>query len=467
MKINKYIPFLFFIACTTMTAQTKLAGVFGSHMVLQRESNVAVWGIDKPNTIINIEGSWGQKAKTTTDSNGHWQTKIKTNVAGGPYKMTVSGSKKVVLEDVLLGEVWLCSGQSNMEMPLRGFQRQPVYGSNDFILKSTNSQLRFFEVKRQLALTPQEKLAGGEWQISSPATAPDCSAVAYFYGKMLQETLHVPVGLITSSWGGTVAQAWTSPETLKNNFPEIGLNANTKENLNQNTPTALYNGMIHPLIPFGIKGVIWYQGEGNRSKPEQYATLFPALITNWRTDFKQGDFPFYFVQIAPFAYSKNENAAFLREAQLKTMLTTKNTGMAVTMDIGEEYSIHPAEKQKVGQRLAYWALAKTYGIKGIQYSGPVYKSMVVQESKVLLSFDYAPSGVFSKDKKLEGFQIAGEDKIFHPASVKIVKGQLEVWNDTILKPVAVRYGWVNYIEGSLFNTFGLPASSFRTDTWDK
>ena len=467
MKKNKFVTFLFFVACLTMTAQTKLADIFGNHMVLQRESDVAVWGTDKPNAIINIEGSWGQKAKTTTDNNGHWQTKIKTTVAGGPYKLIVLGSKKVVLGDVLLGEVWLCSGQSNMEMPLRGFQGQPVNGNNDFILKSTNSQLRFFAVKRQLALTPQENLAGGDWEISPPATAPDCSAVAYFYGKMLQETLQVPVGLITSSWGGTVAQAWTSPETLRKDFPEFNLTANTKENLNQNTPTALYNGMIHPLIPFGIKGVIWYQGEGNRSKPEQYARLFPALITNWRADFKQGDFPFYFVQIAPFVYSKNENASFLRETQLKTMLTTKNTGMAVTMDIGEEYSIHPAEKQKVGERLGYWALAKTYEIKGIQYSGPIYKSMEVKESKALLSFEYAPSGLFSKDKKIEGFEIAGEDKVFYPASVKIVKGQLEVWNDIVLKPVAVRYGWLNYIQGSLFNTFGLPASSFRTDTWDK
>ncbi|WPR71381.1 sialate O-acetylesterase [Flavobacterium sp. NG2] len=448
-----------------MTAQTKLASIFNNHMVLQRETEVAIWGNDKPNTVITIEGSWGHKAKTVTDNKGNWQTKIKTTSAGGPYSLKVVGSQKVVLEDILLGEVWLCSGQSNMEMPLKGFIGQPINKSNESIMKSENAQLRFFKVKRQTALSPQENLAAGNWEISSRTTAADCSAVAYFYGKMLQETLKIPVGLITSSWGGTVAQAWMSPPSLRKDFPEFDLGALTQEKLNQNSPSALYNGMIHPLVPFGIKGVIWYQGESNKSNPEQYAKLFPALIANWREDFKQGDFPFYFVQIAPFVYSKKENAAFLREAQLKTMQTTKNTGMAVTLDIGEEFSIHPAEKEKVGERLAYWALAKTYGMSGIEFSGPVYKSMEVNGNKATLSFDYTPLGVFSKNP--QDFEIAAEDKIFYPATVKITKGKLEVWNDTVAKPVAVRYAWKNFVEGSLFNTAGFPASSFRTDNWEK
>jgi sialate O-acetylesterase len=466
MKKILFVQVILFVSCLQMYSQTKLAEIFGDSMVLQQNSDVAVWGIDKPNTTISIQSSWGQIAKTTSDSKGHWQLKIKTIKAGGPYLLNVTGSQKIVLKDVLLGEVWLCSGQSNMQMPMKGFAGQPINNSNDFILKSANSQLRYFNVKRQLGVEPINKIAGGKWEIASPATTPNVSAVAYFYGKMLQETLKVPVGLICSSWGGTPAEGWTSKETLASNFPDMNL-AVTKENLNQGSPSGLYNGMIHPLVPFGIKGVIWYQGENNKNRYQNYEKLFSAMIGNWRTVFQQADMPFYFVQIAPYIYSKEINSAFLRETQLKTMLNTKNTGMVVTLDVGEEYSIHPAEKQKVGERLAYWSLAKTYKIEGIEFSGPVYKSMEVKDAKVYLTFDFAKNGVFSPSRTVDNFEIAGEDKVFYPAKAKINKGELEVWNDTITKPVAVRYGWNNFLTASLFNTAGLPASSFRTDNWDK
>jgi len=283
---------------------------------------------------------------------------------------------------------------------------------------------------------------------------------------MLQEGLDVRVGLISSRAGGTAAEAWTNKKTLNEGFPVFNSKINKTSNYGRSTPTALYNAMIHPLIPFAIKGVIWYQGETNRKNPEQYAKLLPALIKSWREDWGLGEFPFYFVQIAPFEYGET-NSAFLREAQLKTMLSTPNTGMAVTLDIGDEFCIHPPIKKEVGERLGYWALAKTYGMKGIQFSGPVYKSMMIQKDSVYLNFDDASDGLCSFDKQLKDFTIAGSDKIFRKANATINKGRLVVWSDSVVSPIAVRYAWKNYVQGSLYNVAGLPASSFRTDDWNE
>jgi len=463
MRLRFYLILTLLLAAPVAGAQTAVASLFKDHMVLQQRSNVAVWGHDRPGTRVRVKTSWGIAATTVTGNDGTWKLLIKTGNAGGPYTLTISGSRTITLKDVLLGEVWLCSGQSNMEMPVSGFQGQPVMESNALILNSSNTQLRLYSVKPHREKEPASTCEGS-WQAAAPETVAHFSAVAYLYGQQLQKLLNVPVGIICSSVGGTRVEAWTKKEVLA----ETGFTFSSKKDSvvpDKNDPSVLFNAMIHPLIPFGIKGVVWYQGESNRVNHQQYKDRFSAMIRSWRKDWELGDFPFYFTQIAPFEYSPEINSAYLREAQLQTMLSTSNTGMAVTLDIGEEHCIHPAHKKEVAQRLVYWALAKTYGIKGIQFCGPVYRSMKPVQNKLQLNFDYAAGGVVSFGNALNHFTIAGADKKFYPAKATIERGVLTVYSDAVPQPVAVRYGWENYLEGCLFNTAGLPASSFRTDDW--
>ena len=460
--MKNYLLLVFITITFTLNAQTKLADIFGNKMVLQRNSEVNIWGRDKPETIITVTTDWGETVSTKVDKTNKWSLKLKTIDAGKTHSIKVEGTTKVELKDVLLGEVWIASGQSNMEMPLRGFKGQPVYGSNEAILNSNNQNLRFYKVKRKVSTVPLETNEG-EWVISNFLTAPDFSAVAYSYGRILQETLGVPVGIITTSWGGTPAEAWTPRSIIEEEFLELKKAMNDSDKFFQKSPSSLYNGMIYPLIPFTIKGFIWYQGEANRKNPAQYTKLFPAMISSWRTLWEQGDLPFYYVQIAPFSWGKNNE--WLRASQLKVMQTLPNIGMAVTMDIGESTCIHPAQKLVVGKRLAYWALAKDYGFETVQYSGPIYKSMDIENGRVTLHFDYAPLGVCTMGKELTGFVIAGADKQFYKAKTVLKKGELTVWSEEVLNPVAVRYAWEPFIIGTLFNTAGLPASSFRTDDW--
>ncbi|UZO82235.1 sialate O-acetylesterase [Aquimarina sp. ERC-38] len=446
---------------TSLYAEVIPNGLFKSNMVLQRNKPIAIFG--KATTEKVVEITFKGKTYKAKVKRGTWNIFLEEAKAGGPFRLTIKGENKIDLLNVMVGEVWVCSGQSNMEMPVKGFEGQHVNGSNLAILNSKNNQLRFFNVGRKIADAPSDTISG-QWQLSKPETVKNFSATAYFYGKLLQEKLKVPVGLILSSWGGTPAEAWTPKSSIDAEFAGFD-KWNTDDKKPQKNPSVLYNGMIHPLIPFTIKGVIWYQGESNKSYHHNYTELFTALIKSWRVAWNQGDFPFYFVQIAPVGWG-GDAQAFLREKQLRTMMNVENTGMVVTLDIGDKYCIHPPEKRKVGERLALWALAKDYGYDGIEFSGPIYKSMEVKSNKVLLHFDYAPNGVTTMGKELTGFEVAGEDRIFYTATTKITKGSLEVWSDRVAKPVAVRYGWSQYIDGALYNTAGLPASSFRTDNWD-
>ncbi|MCA1747743.1 MAG: sialate O-acetylesterase, partial [Bacteroidales bacterium] len=371
-----------------------------------------------------------------------------------PYTLTVKGSEEIVLNDILFGEVWFCSGQSNMEMPVKGFNNQPINGSNEHILHSKNDQIRMFTVTREASMEPLDNVTG-EWQKAAPATTGDFSAVAYFFGKQIHDVTGMPVGLIHSSWGGSKAEAWMDPEALSA-FPEISLPEQMPESRPNHTPTLLYNAMVHPLIGYTMKGAIWYQGESNREQPKQYESLFPALIQSWREHWEQGDFPFYFVQIAPYRYDGAEEvgSAFLREAQLNSMLNTENSGMAVTMDIGECDCIHPAEKNLVGKRLAYWALANDYNIEGIMTNGPVYKQMeITDDGQVKISFEHLDNGLSFFGNAPEGFEVAGDDKVFYPATAKINGDRtLSVWSENVTAPVAVRYAFKNCSEGTLYNT---------------
>ena len=633
------------VAC----GDVKLPAIFGDHMVLQQKQSVAIWGWAEPGEAISVKGSWAWagKAKTTADESGKWKVNIKTPKAKGKaVKLTIKGNNEIVLNDVLIGEVWICSGQSNMEMGMT-----MVNNPDEEIAAADYPNIRLFDVARTTSMTPRQDVTGN-WVSCSPETAANhgawggFSATAYYFGRTLHKELNVPIGLITTNWGGTVAEAWTSTETLKTfeqfkdtlktmespenqkamyqkklrdwedkidqmdpgyqqgwykpetdeadwkemelpkewagtelknidgivwfrretslppswakhdmelhlgpiddidtlwfNGIKIGSTAGwdtprvyqipasalhvgkniiavrvidtgggggiygkaedmrigpvgadvkncatvartwkykvsreggdvpsapvNPKGKSPNRPTVLYNAMIAPLVPFRIAGAIWYQGESNCYDPILYRTLFPAMIMDWRKQWGQGDFPFYYVQIAPYQYNDFERSQAIREAQLMS-LWVPNTGMAVTMDIGMEKDIHPKNKADVGDRLARWALTKTYGIEGIVYSGPLYKSKKFEGNTARITFDYIDGGLMAKDGKLQDFEVAGIDRKFYPAKAVIDGDTVVVSSDAVKNPIEVRYGWSNWVDGSLFNKAGLPASSFRTDDW--
>ncbi|RJP71961.1 MAG: glycosyl hydrolase family 2 [Ignavibacteriales bacterium] len=647
----------------------EMPSIFSDNMVLQQKTNAPFWGIAIPGTDIKIKAGWGASVKTKVKEDGNWIIEIKTPKAGGPYNIELTvGDSIINYKNILIGEVWLCSGQSNMEMPLQGWPpNDTIATSKQEIPNAANNKMRFFTVTRAFATEPEFNCTG-TWSECNSETAAMFSATAYFFGKKLYNELKIPIGLIHSSWGGTPIEAWTNGKYLEEveeynsivskiaasiiplrqlnewlaSRPQIDINNLNGENKWKNlkfedsdcsspnfndvnwkemnlpilwentdlgnfdgavwfrkkieiptgwlnkelvielgpiddmdetyvngqkvggfetegywqalrvynvpanlvkdsilyvavrvidnqggggiygaaekmklslsgtqesislagnwkylpvaeykagrffvfgsdeevnksrpvlpvtisayTPTTLYNAMIHPLIPFAIKGAIWYQGEANTGNPGLYTTLMEKMIKDWREEFKRKDFPFYYVQIAPYEYGMQTPSQKLREAQLKALSIPK-TGMAVTMDIGNPLNIHPANKKDVGGRLALWALAKDYG-KKVFYTGPVYKSMKVNKDKAVLSFSNADGGLIIKELNgSNNFIIAGEDKIFKKADVKVEGKKLIISNPEITKPAAVRYCWSNIEEGTFFNGKGLPSSSFRTDEW--
>lgn len=455
----------FFTSTSEVIARVTLPGIFSSNMVLQRNDNVKIWG-KSTNKNVSITTSWNNKRyKAAAGNDGNWQVLISTPDAGGPYTVTINDGEKLILKNVLIGEVWVCSGQSNMDMPVKGFKNQPTLNSADILLDADNPQIRLIKYERTVSRTAQPDNKSTFWQISDPQSANDFSAVAYQYAQILQQKLKVPVGMIMSTWGGTRIEAWMTENSLKN-FPEIKVNAvSDPKKISQNDPTVLFNGMINPVVGYGIKGVIWYQGEANRVNPERYEELMVSMVNEWRALWNR-DLAFYYVQIAPFGYKDRPLAgALVREAQLKASRRITNSGMAVITDIGTENFIHPPDKTTVSKRLALQALANTYSIKGLPYASPVYKSMSVQKDVVNLSFDHAENGLSSFGKPLSAFEIAGEDHIFYPATAKITSNGVSVQSAKVKQPVAVRYAFKDWITGDLYNTEGFPASSFRTDNW--
>ncbi len=630
-------------------ADVKLPAIFGDGMVLQQKSSVTLWGWAAPGEKISVKGSWQWSGTTAkADADGRWKLKLKTAKAGGPHTLTINGSNEIILKDILLGEVWICSGQSNMEYTMAMLRTDAI---NADIAKADYPQIRLFTVKKAVSAVPLDDV-DGQWLLCSPSTVGNFSAVAYYFGQKLHNELKVPVGLISSNWGGTKSEVWNSREALMKfdrfkdqveqlgrpeyeaaakekyqkavdewqqkvaqldtglqqewfkpqldesdwktmelpgiwentemgamdgivwfrrntnlppswakaemelrlgavddvatvwfngvslgttygwnqprvyRIPQSALHVGTNSIVvrvvdtggeggfissaddmrigppgsdvktgatiaktwkykigykgavpaspdqseasgmpNQGTPTALYNAMIAPIVPFRIAGAIWYQGESNCYDAMLYRTLFPALITDWRNQWDQGDFPFYYVQIAPYGYGPGTYSQALREAQMMTLDAVPNVGMAVTMDIGEEKDIHPKNKQDVGDRLARWALAKDYGRKDVVFSGPIYKSMKVERDTIRLSFKYADGGLVARGGPLTDFMIAGEDRNFVPAKAVIEGNNVVVSSSDIKNPVAVRYGWNDWTCPNLFNAAGLPASSFRTDDW--
>ncbi|MFT4152974.1 sialate O-acetylesterase [Parafilimonas sp.] len=622
-----------------VSAQLKLPAFFSDSMVLQQDTNAPVWGWAKAGEKVEVSGSWsGKNVQAIADNTGKWMVKLPTPKAGGPYDVTIKANETTILHGVLIGEVWICSGQSNMEMPVQGWAGAPIHNAATEIAGANYPSIRFFTVEKNIAFTPQQDVKGA-WSSCSPASAATFSATAYFFGRALYNHLHVPIGLIHTSWGGTIAEAWTSEASLRTmgdfnkgldavgqmatNLKEIlfkdsvnaiawkkalaennnayagdatdtswhtmqlpalweskGLdidgivwfkraidipaawqgktlnvdlgpvddndvtflngsvvdstmqdgswakdrNYSIPANLvktgrnvlavkvidnagnggiygrpeqlrlyaegghdtinlsgdwlykvaavkppvatgsNPNQPSVLYNGMIAPLVPFAIKGAVWYQGESNVGRAKQYSKLFPLMISDWRRLFNAPDFPFYFVQIAPYKYGGDSTqAAALRDAQRRTLSTLPNTGMAVTMDIGQTDNIHPEDKQDVGKRLSLWALNKTYGDKSIVYSGPLYKGFEVKGNKVIVSFTNADGGLTSNNKPLKDFELQDTDGSWKPATAAIEGDKVIVSSDAVAKPTGVRYAYYSYAQGTLFNGKGLPASSFTSE----
>ncbi len=638
--MKKILTLLSLVFCMNVNANVELPLLFNDGMVLQRNKPIPVWGWANANEKIEVHFK-GQVVKTKADKNGKWSVRLKPETAGGPYELTVKGKNTITIKDVLVGEVWLCSGQSNMEFTVNG-----AMNAEQEINDSNYPMIRQFLVEKEMSSTPKEKLKSAKWEVSSPATVGNFTAVGYFCAKKLYQELKIPIGIINASWGGTCVETWTSREGFENsdefkdmiskyskidmdslvekqkktiidklesiqgskpsidkessfkdiafddsNWPEmqapklwenqqlpnldgvvwmrksivvskedaskeailelakiddddvtyingvevgmtIGYNKKRvynvpagvlKEGSNSiavritdytggggiwgdetdlkltigstviplygawkfqvvdvnigispnSYPSLLFNAMINPLIPYAFQGVLWYQGEANATRAEQYKKAFPTMIADWRAKWHQGDFPFYFVQLSSFdEFGGNSNNgsrwAELREAQSFTLETVTNTGMAVTTDIGNALDIHPKNKQDVGKRLAAIALNKVYN-KSIVFSGPTYKSLAIDGNKIILTFSDIGGRLTTSNKYgyLEGFEIAGEDKTFHYAKAFINDNKVIVYNDDVQNPVAVHYGWADDASDcNLYNAEGLPASPFRTDDWD-
>ena len=447
------------------SAEVRLPHLLGDNMVLQRDLPIPIWGWAKPDEKVTVRLG-KSSASATAGTNGQWSVKLPKLPAGGPYQLTVAGVNTLTLTNVLIGEVWLCSGQSNMHWTMA-----PGHGiiNNDAeVAAAKYPNIRMFTVAKSAASRPADD-ADGTWLPISPENLMvgglnGASALAYLFGRELYQKLNVPIALINASDGGTAAEQWISLEAVQGN-PALKPLADQGE-----VPTR-YNAMIAPVTRYAIRGAIWYQGESNMGDGMLYFEKMQTLITGWRKDWAEGEFPFLFVQVALSNYSETGDVApRLWEAQTAT-LRVPNSGMAVTHDVSSYPNCHAPNKQDVGKRLALWALAKTYGKSGLVYSGPIYKSMEVATAsglaKIRIQFDYTGSGLASRDgKPLDLFTLAGEDKKFVEAKAVIEGKTVVVWSDAVAKPVAVRFGWRQDADPNLMNKEGLPAPCFRTDKWN-
>ena len=460
---------------SSAAADITLPSIFSDHMVLQQNSTPKIWGTAEPGQELTISFN-EQEMKVKADANGNWETKVKTGGAGGPYQLQIAGAdSKIIYDDVMIGEVWICSGQSNMEWPISKSLNPEI----EIAKAKDYPNIRLFTVQHNASPTPLTEFSKAiPWSKCSPETIGDFSATAYFFGRKLNKDLNVPIGLIHVAWGGTRCEAWTEPSALKDIpivEPLLEHWETADEPNSQHRPGNLFNGMISPLKNVNSSGVIWYQGEANVGRGKQYQSLLPALIKNWRTHLGNDQLPFLIVQLAPYRYETKEPEALaeLWDAQLKTHRRVPGTGLVVTHDIGDVKNIHPKNKQEVGRRLALWALAKQYNKRlpeeeqEFVYCGPLYESLSVLENKAIITFDHSDGGLKSRDDvALTGFTVCGEDKVFHPAVATIMGDRVELVSDKVLVPVAVRFGWDDSAELNLVNDAGLPASPFRTDDFE-
>lgn len=496
MKFNLSHLAVILIISIAAFGNIRLPGIIGDNMVLQQGAEVPIWGWAEPNEKINVLVA-EQNITTICGNNGKWMVKLKPLAAGKPLEMTIKGNNTILLHNILVGEVWLASGQSNMYFPMLD-----LVNPKEEIAKANKPQLRLFSVK--LAASP-EPLSDceGKWLVCTSETVANFSAIAYFFGANLNKELQTPIGLIQTAWGGTAIESWTSQTALKQSTHAQEIYSRWEKTLKQypaakqkydkaladwqieiakpenkgkrikkpklppgpdspHRPSSLFNAMISPLLPYGIKGVIWYQGEQNAIRAIQYRTLFPEMIADWRKHRELGDFPFLYVQLANYNYPGKQLAwAELREAQMLT-LSVPNTAMVTAIDIGDANNIHPKNKQEVARRLALAALTKVYGQKH-EYYGPIYKSMEIQGDKVLIEFDHAKDGFVVKGEQIESFEVAGNDRKFLPAKATIEGSKIVVSSADVKSPIAVRYAWDNNPKVNLYNKSNLPVFPFRTD----
>lgn len=445
--------------CSSAMANVSLPNIFGDNMVLQRNSEVKIWGWANPKEEIKLVSGWNnQEYKAVTNNQAKWELTIKTPQAGGPYSISIKGYNEVVLKNILIGEVWICSGQSNMEMSASW----GIDNGEEEVKNAANPNIRFFTVLKSTASNPQNNVLGN-WTESTPETMKYFSAVGYFFAKRLREDLkNVPIGLISSSWGGTPAEIWM-PEEVVQNDPVVLENAKklNEQEYGPHQPGRAYNAMIAPIAGFKIAGTIWYQGESNVGSLVYDKTL-SALITSWRKSWND-EFPFYFVQIAPYKTGTNNfSNVTVRNSQRKILKEVPKTGMVLTSDISDTIDIHPKNKKSVGIRLANLALAEVYKTNSNLVNGPLFKEIKIEKNKVMISFDYA-DGLYFKNKTSNQFEVAGEDAIFFPADASIKNNQVILTSKKVMKPVKVRFAWGNTTQSDLFNKANLPASCFTTE----
>jgi sialate O-acetylesterase len=489
-------------SCAFLSAEVKPSPLFSDHMVLQRGMPVPVWGTASPGELVKVTLN-GHSRSTRADADGKWMVRLRKLKAGGPYDMRIDGANSMVIHDVLVGEVWLATGQSNMVFTVSK-KINPWAGMLDEereIAAANYPQIRMFTVKTAKTLEPQDDPAG-QWQICSPDTVPGFSAVGYLFARDLQQRLHVPVGILTVAYGASTAESWlprsaleadpqlkplldrfdalesfykSHPGATTADAPPAPQTINSRPGKpgplrdpvqDQHEPTVLFNGMLHPVIPFAIRGAIWYQGEsivGGKAGVSLYPHVMETLVTQWRQLWGEGNFPFNAVQLP--ALKNVSNNPMVREAQAQ-ILSLPDTGLAVAIDVGDPDNVHPKDKEPVGERLALIAFANTYKQK-LEYSGPRYKSMQIEGSSIRIRFTHADGGLLAKGGPLEWFQIAGADQQFGPAEAVIDGDSIVVKSSAVPAPVAVRYAWDDYPLGcNLYNRAGLPAAPFRTDAWD-
>ena len=455
-----FVLLILFPIC--MFGKITLPSVFSDNMVLQQNSQVAIWGWSEPGETVKIIASWNvnDTIKVKANNSSAWTTSIKTIGAGGPYSIQILGSSNVQLSNVMLGEVWICSGQSNMEMSVNW---KLINGEED-AAKANNQNIRIFHIQKIGAEVPQQN-CNATWTVCSPETMRATSAVGYYFGLELQQKLNVPIGLIVSAWGGTPVEVWIEKSRIEKNELLNKSKMTEKYDWWPNNPGTTYNSMIAPIVPYGIAGAIWYQGESNRSNYQVYALLKKTLIENWRADFNK-DFPFYFVQIAPYTYGTDSKAELVREQQELVTKSVAKTGMVVVSDLVDNVKdIHPKNKFDVGKRLAGYALTETYQQNVGEYKSPFYESMKIEKDKIRVNFSNASAGLKCTRKVPAKFMIAGEDKKFVEATAKIEGSTVVVSSKLVKVPVAVRYCFDDTSMPDVFSMVGLPMAPFRTDNW--